>query len=101
MTHKETAKKAIERYPDLKKLSNTRLIVYAYRFREEQLMAEKSSQSHDLANGRSDVWLENNIKLDDLPKDLPYINIFRVCVLCDGTKRTLNICPDCWRTVRK
>jgi len=110
MNYKTVAEKAIKKYPDLKDLGNDKMIVYAYRFREEQLRNLLSWKTTEVANGRClepgvriGEWLHYRDILSDDPEWLKRIsfNVFDECIVCREAKKTIPICSGCWEKIRK
>src|SRR3989344_3340481 len=66
-------KKALDAYPDLQSIGNTKLILLAYDFRQEQVKSYHSDYTTELANGRCNVQIgsyKNNVFI---PNDLPIL----------------------------
>lgn len=93
--------KAIATFPDLKDLPSG-LAVAAYRFRKEQIRGYGVRLVTSMANARCDPQLDKGIEaLPLLPADLPFIEIQNECIVCRLERPTVQICPDCWRLIRK
>jgi len=110
MNYKETAKKAIEKYPDLKDIGNEKMIVFAYRFREEQLRNFTQGTMTDVADGRCLEPGHSSLgppHYRDIDKSKPRwlrriaLNVFDECVVCRLEKKSIPICPNCWDKIRK
>ena len=98
-------KKALDTYPDLKSLKNTKLILLAFDFRREQLRSYQVEHTTELANGRCNVSLggyhKGEVIPKVMPKDLPALSFEKECVVCHLDKKNISICPECWRLIRK
>lgn len=93
--------KAVEAYPDLKKLP-TKLAILAYRFREELVRVYAIQNMSAVADARCKPQLSNNFaNFPDIPSDLPGIHFEKDCILCRQHRYVIPICPTCWQLIRK
>jgi len=98
---REQYQKALIKYPDLKHLS-VKLVVLAYKFREELLREYASEHTSELANARCNIKMGGcgySQKLE-IPEDLPGFSFDRECIVCFRKRKGLFICPDCWQLLR-
>jgi len=93
-------KKAVDTYPDLKSLKNTKLILSAFDFRQEQLKSYQTDHTTELADGRCNICV-GGYKSEAIPKDLPALSFEKECVVCHESKKVISICPECWAKIRK
>ena len=93
-------KKALDAYPDLAEMGNTKLILLAYDFRQEQARSYHTEHTTELANARSDIQL-GGYKHGEIPEDLPALSFEKECVVCHENRKVVSICPDCWQKIRK
>lgn len=100
MKLEERYQRAIEKYPDLKNLGSMRLSIFAYQYRKEQERLHTVAKTIELANGRCNLQVKG---FDErvYPIDLPNLYLLNECVVCRLNKKTIQICPDCWRNIRK
>lgn len=97
----KTFEKAVEAYPDLKKLPS-KLAILAYRFREELIKEYAMKNMLVVADARCDSQLSSNFaNFPNIPSDLPSINFERDCILCRQYRFVIPICPTCWQLIRK
>ena len=94
-------KKAVDSYPDLKKLKNTKLVLIAYDFRREQIKEYSTEHTTELANARCNIRLGGYQGGKFMPGDLPALQFEKECVVCHECKKSISICPDCWEKIRR
>lgn len=93
-------KRALATYPDLSELGNSRLILLAYDFRQEQIRSYHTDHTTEYANARCNIGC-GGYKSDYTPKDLPALKFEEECVVCWEYKKGVSICPECWQLIRK
>ena len=93
-------KKALDTYPDLAEIENTKLILLAYDFRQEQTKSYHTEHTTELANARCDIKI-GGYEHKNIPKDLPALSFEKECVVCHLSKKGINLCPECWQLIRK
>ncbi|MFA6273626.1 MAG: hypothetical protein WC662_00515 [Candidatus Paceibacterota bacterium] len=93
-------KQALETYPDLKDLKNTKLILLAYDFRQEQIKSYDTCHTTEYANARCNIQF-GKYENENMPNDLPALSFEKECVVCWTNKKGINLCPECWQLIRK
>jgi hypothetical protein len=93
-------KTAINKYPDLEGLGNTKMVLAAYTFREEQLREYQGDHTTEYTNARCNIQL-GGYSYPEIPEDLPRLDFEKECVVCHEWKKGINLCPECWQNIRK
>jgi len=96
---REQYQKALIKYPDLKHLS-VKLVVLAYKFREELIQEYAIEHTSELANARCNMKLGGYNNKHEIPEDLPSFSFDRECIVCWRVRKGLFICPECWQLFR-
>ena len=93
-------KKALDTYPDLAEIENTKLILLAYDFRQEQAKSYHTEHTTELANARCDMKI-GGYEHKSISKDLLALSFEKECIVCHLSKKGINLCPECWQLIRK
>lgn len=76
------------------------LILPAYDFREAQLRQYKFQHTTEYANGRCKIRI-GGYEDEQIPEDLPMLHFEKECLVCEASKKGINLCPECWHRIRK